>query len=81
MCSTGPIKIIELEDEQNTKQTEFPYILSSKRKIRFRLRSKMCFQLQPLILLEKLESFEYLLPLKEHIDINDEYTRDNFVKV
>ena len=41
----------------------------------------MCFKLKPLILLEKLESFEYLLPLKEHIDTKDEYTRDNFVKV
>ncbi len=48
------IKIIELEDEYVSKAKEFPYILSIKSKIRFRLRSKYCYDHQPILLIEKL---------------------------
>ena len=49
-------KIIELED-QPCHSHDYPYILSCRSRVRFRLRSKMCLDCTPLILIEKLESF------------------------
>ena len=45
------VKLIELTDQFIDKSTEFPYILAIKSKIRFRLRSKLCYDHQPILLI------------------------------
>ena len=74
----APVKIIELEDQYVSKANQFPYVLAVKSKIRFRLRSRFCYDHQPMLLLQKLESFDYCLPLKANIDITSEKTKTNF---
>ena len=74
-----PIKIIELQDQYVCQANEFPYILSIKSKIRFRLRSKLCYDHQPVLILEKLQTFDYCLPLKGNINISEPKTHENFV--
>lgn len=54
MESNSPFKIIELEDECKSNTYEYPYILSIGSKIRFRLRSKLCYDHTPVLLIEKL---------------------------
>lgn len=75
---SNTIKIIELEDHYVNRQGEYPYIHSIRSTIRFRLRSKITFDHQPILLIEKLETFDYILPLKEHIDIASPKNTANF---
>lgn len=79
MESNSPFKIIELEDECKSNTYEYPYILSIGSKIRFRLRSKLCYDHTPVLLIEKLQSFDYILPLKQNIDIKSHKTDENFI--
>lgn len=55
--------------------------MSIKSKIRFRLRSKICFHYEPIILIEKLSSFDYMLPLKKSIDISSPKVLKDFTIV
>jgi hypothetical protein len=69
---SGTIKLIELDDKYQNKDTEFPYIHSIKSKIWFRLRSKITYDHQPYLLIEKLQHYEYLLPKNKITDIQSE---------
>jgi hypothetical protein len=44
------IKIIELEDVYTSLEDEFPFVLSVQSRIRLRLRSNVCYQLTPVVL-------------------------------
>lgn len=65
---TCKVKVIELEDYYTDRAGDYPYIHSIKSCIRFQLRSKIAFDHEPLLLIEKLDAFDYLLPLRAEID-------------
>ena len=64
------IKVIELEDQFVEKSHEYPYIHSIKSKIRFRLRSKITFDHEPYLLIDRAASFEDVLPLPTYVDLH-----------
>lgn len=48
------IKLIELEDYVTDYRTEYPYVHAVSSTIRFRLRSKLVADYEPIVLIEKL---------------------------
>lgn len=52
--------------------------MSIRSKIRFRLRSQLCYHTEPVILIEKLSSFDYMLPLRKPIDVSHPKVLNDF---
>lgn len=64
------VKLIKLQDTYTDNSREFPYIHKVSSNIRFRLRSKITYDHEPVLLIEKLNSFDYILPMTEEFDLS-----------
>lgn len=59
------VKLIKLTDTYVDHSREFPFIHRVNTNIRFRLRSRITYDHEPVLLIENLSSFDYILPMKQ----------------